>query len=122
VGTFALVTVPLFATLGLDGFAVGWMVLGVVTVGARAYYLRRLFPGFNMLRHGTRAMLPVLPAALGVLGLRAAGDGRGVAAAVTQLVAYVTVTVIASAACERRLVREVLGYLRGTATSPAGRG
>lgn len=122
VATFALVTVPLFATLGLRGFALGWIVLGVVTVGARAYYLRGLFPGFNMLRHAARAMFPVVPAGLIVLGLRAAGDGRGPGAIATEFAAYLVATAIVSVACERRLLREVLGYVRGTATAPAGRG
>jgi hypothetical protein len=60
-----------------------------------------------------RAIAPTVPAVLAVLGVRAlVGDGS-LAVAVAELALYVAVTVVATWAFERRLVREVLGYLRG---------
>ena len=61
-----------------------------------------------------------MPAVLAVLGVRAlVGDGS-LAVAVAELALYVAVTVVATWGFERRLLREVLGYLRGrSAAAPA---
>ena len=108
---------PLF---GLNGFALGMGIMAFVSLLVRGLYLMRLFSGLQMLRHAARAIAPTVPAVAGVLGVRAlVGDGS-LAMAIGQLALYVVVTVIATWAFERPLLREVLGYLRGTrAAAPA---
>jgi hypothetical protein len=73
-----------------------------------------------MLRHAARAIAPTVPAVAAVLGVRAlVGDGS-LAMAIGQPALYGAVTVIATWAFERPLLREVLGYLRGSrAAAPA---
>jgi PST family polysaccharide transporter len=107
------VTFPLIAAEGLDGFVIGSAVMVAVGLAGRAYYLSRLFPGFRMWRHMARAMAPTVPAALAVLGLRwIAGMDRSVVVALSELVLYGLVTVAATFAFERPLLREVATYLR----------
>jgi hypothetical protein len=68
---------------------------------------------------------PSLPAAAVVLAARAAyGGGRTLELALAEFGLYVAVTVIATIAFERSLLREVVGYLRGPAAAqaPAGGG
>jgi len=93
----------------------------VVMVGAslamRALYVRRLFPGFHPLRHAVRGLGPTVPAALAVLGIRAAGGvGASGAGALAELAVFAAVFAAATAATERPLLREAAGYLR-----PVGR-
>ncbi len=110
---FALVTVPAMIAWGLDGFIVGTAVSVVVELAVRAYYLRRLFSGFRIVGLIARAVLPVLPGALVVLGLRALESGpREPAYAVLELVAFVACTAAMTIARERPLLTEILGYLR----------
>jgi len=112
---FAVVAVPLLITEGLDGFAGGIGAMCVVTIAARAYFLQRLFRGFEPLRHIVRAIAPVIPAAALVLGARvtesAAGVHRGLAIALGELAVFVVVSLLATVALERTLLREMLGYL-----------
>jgi O-antigen/teichoic acid export membrane protein len=110
---FIAVAIPLLIADGLDGFAIGMAVSGAVTLVGRTLYLQRLFRGFRMLGHSLRAAAPVLPAVAVVLGLRAAfPDAGGAGFAAAQLALFVGVTVAATLALERPLLREVVGYVR----------
>jgi O-antigen/teichoic acid export membrane protein len=112
-GIFLLVTVPLLVAFGLTGFAWGWVAWGVLTVTGRAYFLRPLFPRFSMLRQARRAALPLVPGVAAVLLARLLVPGReSPALAVAELAAYVLLTAAATFALERRLLAEMLGYLR----------
>jgi O-antigen/teichoic acid export membrane protein len=115
--TTLAVTLPLLIWLGLDGFAIGMAVNTLVSLVVRVRYLARLFPGFEMLRHAARAIAPTLPAASVVLIMRLLSmhHHRTVAMAVVEIVSFVVITGAATAAFERSLVREVLGYLRPAA-------
>jgi O-antigen/teichoic acid export membrane protein len=107
------VTLPLIAAEGLDGFAIGSAVMVAVGLAGRAYFLNRLFPGFRMWRHMARATAPTVPAVLAVLALRWIADlDRTVVVALSELVLYGAVTVLATMAFERPLLREVAAYLR----------
>jgi hypothetical protein len=76
-------------------------------------YLRRLFPGFRLGRHALRAIAPTVPGAALVLLVRfVAGMEQSTGAALLLLAAFAGVTLAATLAFERRLIREVLGYLR----------
>jgi PST family polysaccharide transporter len=117
---FACVTVPLLIAGGMRGFALGWLALGVTTLMLRAHYLKRLFPGFSMIRHSVRAILPCAPAVAAVLALRAAGGPPQTAgAALAEVLGYVAIVAAASLICERALLREVMGYLRRRAAGGA---
>ena len=110
---FLALPVPLLAVAGLGGLA--WGILGaeVANTAVRAHYLRRLFPGFSMVRHLGRAIAPTLPAVALVLAVRTALiDVRGLPAALALVALYGAATAVTTAVLERELVREVLGYLR----------
>lgn len=120
---FIGVVVPLLYYDGLAGLALGTLVMEGVALLVRAYYLRRLFASFAVVRHAARALLPSVPAVAVVLGLRAlAGYEDSLLAALGVLALYVMVTALATALIERRLVREILDYLRrgaGATAEPA---
>jgi O-antigen/teichoic acid export membrane protein len=110
---FGAAVVPLTVTDGLDGFAIGMAIMTVVNFAARAFFLTRLFPAFQMATHAARAAAPTVPAVAAVLLLRALGDlDRTLGLALGELAVFVGVTVAATAYFERALLRELLGYLR----------
>lgn len=111
--SFLIITTPLLIAFGLPGFAVGCMAAGVVNLLGRTYFLSKLFPAFGMMRHAARALAPSVPAVSAVLLLRLAAPGtRTPAVALSELALYVIVTLCATAIFERRLLRELVGYLR----------
>jgi lipopolysaccharide exporter len=115
--TTLVATLPLLLVFGLDGFAAGMVVNTLVSLVVRVRYLMRLFPGFEMLRHAARAVTPTVPAAAAVLIMRQLpmSDHKTLAMALVELTTFVVVTGVATAALERSLVREVVGYLRPAA-------
>lgn len=113
------IAVPLLVADGLDGLALGMAIVTAILLAGRVWYLSRLFPSFQILVHSARAVAPSIPAAGAVLGLRALTDlDRSGGLALAELGLYLAVTVLATWALERPLLREVRGYLRG-APSPA---
>ena len=113
VTAFLAVGLPLLFADGLEGLALGVAAMALATVACRAYYLRRLFPGFRMIGHAARAIAPTVPAAGAVLAVRLVESGQRTAAlAVAELVLYMAVTVAATVGFERALVREALGLVR----------
>ena len=113
------ITVPLLLADGLDGLALGMALSAAILIAGRVWYLSRLFPSFQILVHSARAVAPSVPAAGAVLLLRAATDlDRSPSLALAELALYLLVTVAATWAFERSLLREVTGYLRA-APDPA---
>jgi O-antigen/teichoic acid export membrane protein len=107
------IAVPLLLTDGLDGLAIGMALVTVIGLTGRVWYLSRLFPSFQILLHSARAIAPSIPAAASILLLRAVTDAdRSVSLAFAELALYLAVTVAATWALERPLLREVFGYLR----------
>ena len=107
------IAVPLLLADGLDGLAWGMAVVTAIGLVGRVWYLSRLFPGFQILLHSARAIAPSVPAAGTILLLRAVTDmDRSVSLALAELAVYLAVTVAATWAFERPLLREVFGYLR----------
>jgi hypothetical protein len=120
VAAFFTITVPLFVALGMQGLALGWLMLSAVTLSTRTYYLKRVFPGFSMGRHALRAMLPSVPAVGVILVYRAlVGSEHSLGGAIAALVAYGAITVVASFSIERALLREVISYVRPRPTAAA---
>lgn len=119
--TFLVAGIPLLLAYGLAGFAAGVAAQGLVHLGFRAFYLQRLFEGFEFIRHAVRAFLPTLPAVGLILALRAIGpEERSLELALGELSAYVLVTVAATWYFESHLLREVLGYLKARPPARAG--
>ena len=111
-----LAAVPaLTLTYGLDGLAAGIAIMTVVALVGRGYYLVKLFPALGMLRHAGRAIAPSIPAVLAVVAVRQISVDRTLGVALGELALYVLVTIAATWIFERRLLVEVLGYLRGRA-------
>ena len=99
---FMLAGIPLLIAFGLRGFAAGVAAQALGALVLRAYYLGRLFPGFDFLRHAARAFLPTLPAAAAVLLARwLEPGGRTLGLALAELGAYVLITVVATGWLER---------------------
>jgi O-antigen/teichoic acid export membrane protein len=122
--TFVAVGVPLMFGLGIDGYVSAMIAVTAVQLAARTFYLKRLFAGFRLLTHMGRAAAPVVPAVGVVLGLRMLeGAGRGIGVVLAEVALYAAVTVAATIFFERRLLREIMGYLRRprpAVASPAG--
>jgi polysaccharide transporter, PST family len=121
VATFVAIPVPLLATNGLDGLAVGMGAATALSLAVRTHFLTRLFPGFDMLVHMARAIAPTVPAVAVTLAFRAVSNvDRTLPVALGELAVYVAVTVAATLVLERALLREVVGYLRrSSAAQPA---
>ena len=110
---FLAVGLPLLFAAGLEGLAAGVGAMALACVVCRAYYLRRIFPGFRMIGHAARAIAPTIPAAAAVLAVRLVESGpRTFALAAAEVVLYAAVTVAATLRFERGLVREAVGLLR----------
>jgi PST family polysaccharide transporter len=110
--TFAVCTVPLLVAFELDGFAAGMAAVALAGLAMRGLFIKRLFPGFQVVRYVLRAFAPVAPAALTVLALRAAGIfERSAAVAITELAVFGVISIACTIAFERKLLRELGGYI-----------
>jgi O-antigen/teichoic acid export membrane protein len=118
---FVTLILPLTIAYGLTGYAIGFGASALVQIAARTYFMRGMFPKFNVVRQMMRAIAPTAPAAAIVLAVRVlAPDGRSLSRAVAEFVLYAVATVAFTYAFERKLIAELLGYVRGrTARSPA---
>jgi O-antigen/teichoic acid export membrane protein len=120
VALFGAVTVPLLIVSGLEGYAIGMLVMSVGTLILRSYYLARLFSGFQMVRHTIRAIGPSIPAVGVVLLMRLVeGSPRSLGIALVELAVYSAVTAAATYTFERSLIAEVWGYVRSASAKPA---
>jgi O-antigen/teichoic acid export membrane protein len=113
-------TLPLMALYGLMGYAAGLAATLLIDLISRGYYMSRLFPGFDMVRHAVIAIAPSIPPALAVLAFRALSDLPDTAGlALLELAGYLILSGITTYLFERPLLREVVGYLRGSRASLA---
>ena len=67
VAVFAVIVLPATVEFGLTGFAIGFAIATFVQIIARIYFLRTLFPRFEMMRHTVRALAPAVPPVVVVL-------------------------------------------------------
>ena len=110
---FVAISLPLLATDGLRGLALATLLVEAVNFAVRMAYLRHLFPAFRLIWHTARALLPSVPAAAAVIGLRLAfGAEASLLAALAMLALYIVVTIGATALLERKLLGEIVAYLR----------
>lgn len=119
---FLVATMPLMFAYGLDGYLIGVAISLTAELAVRAYFLSRLFTGFNLAAHALRAFLPSVPAVAAVLAVRSASFDRSLTAVLTEVGIYIVVTALATLVFERRLLSEIAGYARGERGlfSPAG--
>jgi O-antigen/teichoic acid export membrane protein len=120
-GAFLAVAIPLLVFEGLTGLAIGLALTTALTIGVRAHYVRQLFPRFRLRAQLVRGFAPTLPAAAAVLAVRWGTDAANVRPAglgLIEFVLFVAVTLAATAALERRLLGEMLGYLRAGGIGP----
>jgi O-antigen/teichoic acid export membrane protein len=109
---FAAITAPLMLWLGLDGYAIGMSIAVAIDLGVRGWYLSRLFEGFNIGRHLVRSIAPsILPAAV-ILALHGFAMERSLGLALAELALYLGLTALTTLVLERRLLVELMGYLR----------
>jgi O-antigen/teichoic acid export membrane protein len=105
------VAIPLIFLDGLQGLAIGLAAGSIASLIMRAIYVRGLFSGFNLLAHGGRAIVPVLPAVGAVWLLRLTFGSGDLGLALAQLVIYVALAATLSAYGARSLIAEVLSTL-----------
>ncbi len=111
--SFLAAVIPFIYLWGLTGFAIAIGIQTLVNVACRMFYLRRLFDGFDMLRHAARACAPTLPAVAVVLVIRALQPGTThISAVLVQLLLYALLVIGATWTLERGLLREMRDYLR----------
>ena len=109
---FLAAGIPLLLAMGLRGFAIGVLLQGLAALIVRAYYLQRLFPSFDFLRHALRSFAPTILAVAAVLLLRVIEPGRRtLALVVAELGIYVLVTTLSTWQRESSLLREAVGYV-----------
>jgi O-antigen/teichoic acid export membrane protein len=116
-----VVTIPAILVLGLTGWALGMAAQLAGQLVVRSVYMRRLFPGFNILAQFARAAAPVVPGvALVLLGRLAFGGDRPVTRAIAELAVYLVLTAALTLLLERRLIAEVVDYVRRRTGGVAG--
>jgi O-antigen/teichoic acid export membrane protein len=111
------VGVPLLLEHGLSGLAIGIGAGTLTSLVIRVAYLAKLFPALDMVHHVARAVAPTMVAAAPILAGRVAfgyADPHSPARALAELAVYVVVAAVLSWSAERALLREAVGYLRGT--------
>ncbi len=120
---YVTASVPAVLLIGLNGFAIGFGAMVAVNVVVRGHYVRQIFSGFRLTRHLGRAAAPALPGTALVLCARIVEKGpRSPILAAAELVVFVSVTVGCAYVLERRLIREIMGYIttrRGPTASVA---
>jgi O-antigen/teichoic acid export membrane protein len=105
-------SVPLMHTFGLVGLGYAFVIGEVISVALRGIWLIRFFNGVSILSQLFRGFAPTIIAAMPILVLRAAaGNETGLPAALGMFALYVVLTIVATVALERPLLREAIGYL-----------
>src|SRR5439155_252876 len=108
--TFVVLGLPLLVAYGLPGLAAGIALQVAANLVCRAYYLRKLFHGFDYLRHAARAIVPTIPAVAAVLAMRALESGqRTLGMAAAELGVYLAVTAAATWCAEHGVQRGLVG-------------
>jgi O-antigen/teichoic acid export membrane protein len=105
------IAVPLVATGGVDGYAIGMAAAMAIALAVRVVYLLRLFPALGMAAHVARGLAPTLPAVVAVLAVRMAGGDRTPGRAVAEGLLFCAVVAASALLAERALLRESLAYL-----------
>ncbi|HZU75872.1 MAG TPA: hypothetical protein VFA70_03855, partial [Dehalococcoidia bacterium] len=93
-------------------------VQSAVNVTCRMFFLRRLFNGFDILRHAARASAPVVPPTVAVLVLRAFEPAhRQLLLVAAEIAIYCVLYAAVTWLLERDLLKEMVSYLLGARRS-----
>jgi O-antigen/teichoic acid export membrane protein len=112
--------VPLMYTVGLVGLGIAFAIGEVVAFGVRAVWLARFFTNVRIFSQLLRGFAPTMLAAAPILVGRALfGIEQSLPAAVALFVLYVAITVAATVAFERPLLKEAVGALMRRSLQPA---
>jgi PST family polysaccharide transporter len=115
------IAVPLLVTQGLTGFGYGMTAATVVGVAVRLWYLRRIFSGLAIAAHVGRGIGPALAASSALVFFRVASpESRTVGRVAVEAGVYAGLAIAATYLSERRLLRESIGYLRGSRLAGVG--
>jgi PST family polysaccharide transporter len=118
-GVFVVVAVPALFIWGLNGYAGGTVFSTIAQIAVRRYYIRHTLGEFSVLRQLMRAVAPVVPGTAIVLaGRLISGQPSTAPQVIAEIVVFADVTVMCTFWFERRLVAELLGYLRGRTRRP----
>lgn len=110
---FFTLCVPGLAVWGLDGLAAAFLAFEAVGLVVRLVYTRRLFAEFHPLSHAVRGFRPACIALGVVLLARVVDEGvRTEATAAVEAVIFAVLVLSSTLLLERRLVREIVGYIR----------
>jgi lipopolysaccharide exporter len=111
---FLGVAIPAMFEFGVAGYAAGFSFATIAQIAVRGYYMQHMFSHFNVLRQLARSVAPIVPAAGLILLVRALAPGhRTLARALAELALYGAATVVLTFLLERRLIAELVGYMRG---------
>ena len=114
VAVFFVVMIPAVLTFGVTGYVIGFGTNVLLQIFVRTYFMRTIVEGFSLARHTWRAIVPVIAPVLLILGIRAvAGGDRSPSRAIAELALYGATTAACTYFFERRLITELVGYLRG---------
>jgi O-antigen/teichoic acid export membrane protein len=108
------IATPLLLAEGLVGFAFGYGIAVALYMFVRLYYLNKLFSLPLILRNIMRGMIPGLTAFLVTGGVRLLIDldRRTELAAIAEVVLFGVIAIALTFALERRLLGEMVAYLR----------
>jgi O-antigen/teichoic acid export membrane protein len=117
IAVFVVVAIPVILEFGLAGYAAGFAAANVAQVALRGYYMRKMLGGFSVLTQLGRAIVPTMPAAALVLGARAIdSSGYSVPITIAEVATYALAVTAFTVLFERKLIRELLDYIRGRST------
>ncbi len=115
-GAFLGLALPGLVLYGAKGFVAGRVATSLAMLVVRRRYVRRLFADVELSALALRGFVPVVTAAATTLALRALLDPG----TLPELALFATVTVALTWAFERRLLGELVSYVRGRAAAPPG--
>jgi O-antigen/teichoic acid export membrane protein len=105
-------SVFLMARYGVTGLGLAFALGEAVGFVIRGVWLVRFFPGVRILSHLVRAFAPTIVAAVPIILLhQIVGEERTLPAAAAVFALYVVLTLAATTALERPLIREAIGYM-----------
>jgi O-antigen/teichoic acid export membrane protein len=109
VAVFLLVAVPALALWGRGAYVGAMIGSSLAVLAVRAYFVRRLLPGVDLVSLVARAVRPLVPAVAAVVAMRLLlwGGERTLAQAIAEAVLFLAVYAAATWTGERPLIREL---------------
>lgn len=113
-GWVFLVLLPALVLWGLDGAAWALLTFGALAVSVRQFYLRKLFPGINLLANASRELVATaLAAGVTALVRAATGPPRSIAAFALLVGVFVIANGITVFVADRHFIADLYRRVRG---------